>query len=472
MNTLQGGWIVSGIVVVYLVMTTFIGAWSVKYSTDTSRFMSAKGQLGTFIIGILLTSEFIAMGSTLGTSQAAFDTGLSSAWVYISLAIGFALFAIFAAGQFIETQEYTLSGVAGKKYGQRARFLVAAIACYAMIATIVVLYTGGAVVLGTILNIKWTTAVWIIAATASICVAAGGMRGVGIVNVIHFCFKYVALILIAVVAWYMLKNHPGSWERLPPGHFSLTGVGIPQIMAWSIGNIGAIFATQYVVQTISSLKTPQEARKASIIAALWLLPLGFIAAYIGLAARALFPSIRSVQALPIFIKYMNPWLAGLTAAGILAVAFVSIMACNLAATALVVKDFYMPLFKQNEDSHIYAVRLIAVIIGLLPVPFALYLPGLLKTIFFARALRAALAVIVVFWFYAPSFGTAKGVTVGLTLSIAFTTLWFLLKDPFGIDNMYIAVATPLLCMLASHLFRKRTSGGSGEQVRLAATKAT
>jgi SSS family solute:Na+ symporter len=154
------------------------------------------------------------------------------------------------------------------------------------------------------------------------------------------------------------------------------------------------------------------------------------------------------------------------------------MACNLGATALVVKDFYMPLFKSSEKHQIYAVRLIAFILGVLPVPFALYLPGLLKTIFFARALRAALAVIVVFWFYAPRFGSKAGVTVGLTLSIAFTTTWFLLKDPFGIDNMYIAVATPLLCMCVSHIFKKRTPnlpaapGAPDDSVRSVATKVS
>ena len=91
MPSVPAGAIISGIVIVYLVSTTAVGAWSLRYSKDTNRFMSAKGQLGTYITGLLLTSEFIATASTLGTSQAAFETGLSSAWVYISIALGFFL---------------------------------------------------------------------------------------------------------------------------------------------------------------------------------------------------------------------------------------------------------------------------------------------------------------------------------------------------------------------------------------------
>jgi SSS family solute:Na+ symporter len=49
--------------------------------------------MGTYLIGMLLISEFVATASTMGTSQAAFETGLSSAWVYISLSVGFILYA-------------------------------------------------------------------------------------------------------------------------------------------------------------------------------------------------------------------------------------------------------------------------------------------------------------------------------------------------------------------------------------------
>jgi SSS family solute:Na+ symporter len=157
---------------------------------------------------------------------------------------------------------------------------------------------------------------------------------------------------------------------------------------------------------------------------------------------------------------MNPWLAGAVSAGLLAVAFVTILACQLGSTALVMKDFYAPLIKPTERHQIQAVRIVALILGLLPVPFALYIPALLKTVFFARALRASLTVIVLFAFYAPKIGNKAGATAGLILSVLFTTIWFVLKDPFGIDNMYIAVATPLVCMLVGKLFRgqPRTGG--------------
>jgi SSS family solute:Na+ symporter len=265
--------------------------------------MSAKSQMGTYLISVLLVSEFVAAASTLGTAQTAFETGISAAWVFISIAIGFLMYSFLLAGKYKDTKEYTISGIIAQRYGQGARLIVSGIMIYALITVNVVAYTGGAVVLGTLLNVPTSTAVWIMATAATICVASGGIRGVGFANLIHFVAKYAALIIIALVAHQMLKSHPGAFATLPPIYFSITGVGYSQIFAWTIGIIGAVFATQYVIQSISSLKDAQEAKKASMFASLWLLPVGFLGAYIGMATHILFPKIKSVQAMPIFMKY-------------------------------------------------------------------------------------------------------------------------------------------------------------------------
>jgi len=454
MNAVEGAGIIFGIAAAYLMLTTIVGAWSVKYTKDTNSFMSAKNQMGVYLVGILLVSEFIASASTLGTSQTAFEKGISASWVFISLSLGFLLYGFLLAGKYNETGEYTISGIISKKYGNNARMVVSLIMAYAVTTVNVIAYTAGAVVIASLLGISTTPAVYMIAIMATISVAAGGIRGVGFANIIHFLVKYFALVITAVIAWSLLKERHLSLDSLPALHFSMTGIGLPTIIAWTVGNIGAVFSTQYVIQSISSLNNAKDAKKASIFASIWLLPLGFIGAYIGLAAKVLFPTIKSVQALPEFLKYMNPWLAGIVVSGILAVSFVTSLACNLGATALVMKDFYIPLVKPSEKNQIIAVRALAIFLGLLPIPFALYVPALLKTVFFARALRTSVAVIALFMFYAPRIGTKSGATIGLVLSVVFTTIWFALNNPFGIDNMYIALGTPIVVMFISQIFNK------------------
>ncbi len=118
MESVQSGVIIFGIVVTYLIVTTAVGAWSVKYSKDTNSFMSAKSQMGTYLISVLLVSEFVAAASTLGTAQKAFEKGISASWVFISIGLGFLLYSFLLAGKYKDTKEYTISGIISQRYGQ------------------------------------------------------------------------------------------------------------------------------------------------------------------------------------------------------------------------------------------------------------------------------------------------------------------------------------------------------------------
>ncbi len=456
--------IIFGMTFGYIILTTLVGVWSIKYAKDTTSFMTARSLMGPFIVGILMMSEFIGTGSTMGTAQAGFTKGISAAWNVLTLGLGYLLYAFFMAPRFNALGEYTISGALAKKYGKALKMVVSLVMIYALTTVNVSMYTGGAATIATLLGISIPTAVYIIGFASILTVSIGGLRGVGISNLIHAGMKYLGLIILTFVAWNLLRESPGALAKLPAAHFSLTGIGVSTLIAWTVANIGAVFSTQYVIQCISSLSNEKEARKASIVASISIAPIGIFAAFIGLSARALFPDIKSVTAMPVFLKVMNPWEAGIVTCSIVAAAFVSIMACKLGATALFMKDFYIPLLKPSEKHQLMATRITAVLIGILPIPFALYVPGLLKTIFFARALRTAVAVIAVFMFYLPRVGGSTSAVVGLLCAFVGTTAWFIAGDPWGIDNIYIALAIPTVSMIVDRLIRGPAGSGKSEKL--------
>ena len=445
---MEGSYWAIAIIAAYIIITTVVGSWSVKYTKDTTAFMSAKNLMGPIVVGILLMSEFIATGSTLGTAESAFSKGISASWNVISLGLAFILYGFFIAPQFQASGQYTISGVLAQKYGTGTRTVVSMIMIYALVVVNVAAFTGGGVIIATLLGVSIQTGVLIIGLASILNVTLGGIRGVGIANLIHMFFKFVSLVLIAGFGWHMLGKNPEAVARIEQHHlFSWAGgVGMSTLISWTFANIGAIFATQYVIQSISSLASRQEARKASFIASAIIIPAGLVSAYIGIAAYGLFPSIKPVQALPIFLTAMPPWLAGISIMGIVAVTFVTILACQVGTTALFMSDFVIPLMKPDEHSKLRITRIVSIIVGLLPIPFALFVPGLLKTIFFARALRTTIAVAAVFMFYLPNFGSGRSAMIGLFLSVIFTSAWFALGNPFGIDNVYIAILTPAVTM--------------------------
>ncbi len=444
--------IVFGCTVAYIVITTLVGMWSVRKTRDTESFMTGKKQLGYWVVGLLLMSEFIGPGATVGTAQGAYAKGISVAWNTSTLALGYWLYAYYLAPKMNAMGEYTISGALAKHYGTAVRMLVAVTMSIALTTVNVAVYTGGAAALGKLLDTSIETAIFIIAVCATLNVTFGGIRGVGYANIIHTTFKYMGLIVIAGSAWFYMKGQPSEMVNIPATHFSLfEGVGLGQVFAWSIANIGAVFSTQYVLQSISSLPTPADARKATMIAGIAILPIGFLAAFIGVMAKGVFPNIPSVMALPAFFDVMNPWLVGVAASAMIAATFVTILACQLGATALIMKDFYNPLVKPNEKHSIWATRIIAVIIGFLPIPFALFVPGMIKTFFFARALRSVITVLVLFMIYKPHMASKNGGAIALFASVVVVAIWAALGNPFGIDNIYVAIVMPTAILLIDNI---------------------
>lgn len=458
--------IIFGMVAAYVFISTLVGVWSVKHTKDTTSFMTAKSKMGPVVIGILMMSEFIGTGSTLGTAQTAYESGISAAWNLITLGLGYLLYAFFMAPKFQALGEYTISGALARKYGNGVRVVVSLTMIYALTAVNVSMYTGGAATIASLLQIPITTAVMIIGVATILNVTLGGIRGVGYANLIHAAFKYLGLIVVAWAGWQLIQAKPQVTAAIPARHFSVTGIGLPTLIAWTVANIGAVFSTQYVIQCISSLSSPADAKKAGLVASVTIIPIGFLAAFIGVSAKALFPDIKSVMAMPAFFTVMDPWLAGVAVAGIIAATFVTILACQLGATALIMKDFVGPAIDLPEKKKMMVTRVIAILVGLLPIPFALYVPGLLKTLFFARALRTAVAVIAIFMFYAPQIGSNRSATIGLLCSVVGTTVWFVLGNPWGIDNIYVAAVIPAVIMLADRFVsRPRDAGDAAGKER-------
>jgi solute:Na+ symporter, SSS family len=82
-------------------------------------------------------------------------------------------------------------------------------------------------------------------------------------------------------------------------------------------------------------------------------------------------------------------------------------------------------------------------------------PEILKLSFFTRALRLSITVVAVIGFFLPFFASNLGATLGLLGATISTTVWYLLGNPYGIDNMYVALLTPVVVMGIERLFRAK-----------------
>jgi SSS family solute:Na+ symporter len=428
-------------------------------SRTNADYMVGSRAMPALVVGVLLMSEFIGAKSTIGTAQEAFQSGMAAAWSVIGASLGFLLFGLFFAGRIYGTGEYTISAAISQRYGRGTMTMVSIIMIYALLLVNVGNYVSGAAAISQILGMKLSWSMVIIALVSTFYHVFGGMKGIAYVTLLHSALKLAGIAILAAVAVTAAGGVPELQASLPPDYFSWDGkIGIATIVAWTIATIGAIFSTQYIIQAISSTANAREARKAALYASLFCFPIGFMLAAIGVAAKLVQPDLESLYALPMFLGRMPLWMATAVTVSLVASVFVSVSTVALAIASLVIRDFYVPWRAPDADQQFRATRIAAIVIAFLPLLFALFVPEILKLSFFTRALRLSIAIVAVIGLTLPHYATARGATLALGASAAMTTGWYLLDNPGGIDNIYVALVVPLIVIFIERLFGRAPSG--------------
>jgi SSS family solute:Na+ symporter len=448
---MQTNYLALAIVVGYMVslgLLTTIVQRSVTTTTTFTSGTSGHSGVPAVLVGLMLMSEFIGTSASVGTAQEAYRFGISASWNIIALGAGFLFYAYFLAGKYKESGHNTISAVFAEVYGPQTKIATSLVMILALQIVAVALYAGGGAILSGLLAVDRTLATVICGIVAVLYVFMGGMKSVVYTNVIHSLVKYIGIGLALYFGLTKAGGFHALQARLPGEMFSWTNVGWSQILAWLIAGVGATFSTQYVIQAINTVETQQKAKAASLYTALLLVPFGIATALIGMCSLALYPNIKSINAFSALIADMDGVMAGVVAAGLAASLFGTIAAISVATATLLYKDFYTRFVTKDGDEKrsLNFIRITTIVVGLLPILLAIYTPNVLQMTFLAKAIRASLSVLVLLVFYAPWFGTKTGALFSILSSLVATVAWFMMGNPFGVDNAYVALVVPLIVM--------------------------
>ncbi|WJR80999.1 sodium:solute symporter family protein [Bradyrhizobium sp. NP1] len=446
------------IVAIYIIglgVVTSIIQRSVKTANTFTTGTTGKTGVPAVLVGLMLMSEFIGTSASVGTAQEAYKLGISASWNILALAAGFIFYGFFLAAKYKRSGHNTISAVLAEVYGQKTRLATSLVMIFALEIVAVAIYAGGGTILSALLAIDRTMAIVICGVVSVLYVFMGGMKSVVYTNIVHSFAKYLG---VGAALYFGLTQVGGFSQlqaKLPPEMFSWVNVGWGQIFAWFIAGVGATFSTQYVIQAINTVDDPRSAKIASFSTALFLVPFGVITALVGMCSFALFPNIKSINAFSALIAQMDGLMAGVVAAGLAASLFGSLAAFAVATATLLYKDFYAGLIVKNptEKGSLRFIRIATIVMGLLPIVLAIYTPNVLSVTFLGKALRASLSVLVLFVFYTPTVGNKTGAFLSILASLVATIAWFIMGNPYGIDNAYVALVVPLVVMGISNPFK-------------------
>ena len=393
-------------------------------------------------------------GNTIaGIVELAHRDGIASAWFGIARMTMFVIIFLVTGGAFRKLAMITLSSFIGRRFGSPFLKLVLGIIIALNFTIFTVSSVVGAAAFFTAI-LGWSLWVSVLFTVGSFLIytTLGGMHAISWNAKVLFVGQLLALFVAAAIGIKM-----AGWENilhLEPRYFEIlpakyTGT----VLMWFFTFIINAFVAQAALQIVMSSKTAEEGRKGILYVALGFIPIIVLAPLTGIAAKVLFPGIRSVQAMPMIASSMPS--AILSAVVVLGFYFTTLgwaASCILSGGTVFANDIYR-YFVPNATSAelIRASRVSIFILSLLTIGFALLIPSGVEfwsIVGFVLRNTALFPLILIGLFWNA---ISRRVAIVATLAGATTgVVWYLIRFPaFLLDAhpMFVGTVVSMIVLL-------------------------
>ncbi len=402
------------IVVIYIGCLMVISLFSVKLvNKETDNFLLAGRSWPWYMVAFMVTGLAVGGASTIGCAQMAFEKGLAAGWYDVAWAFGAVLMGLFGAARWRRMRVSTISEMLGRFYTPSARIIGVCLQ-FLIVTTVMCLQfvAGGALLSAMLPQYFSMVSGMLLTAVIFIGIALiGGLWAGGLANLVNVIVIWVGILIgmiaclsLAGGAETIISNLPQSFD-----YFNLCeGLGEGVLLGWFIVMGTMTFTMQGVIQISFASKSPKDAQWGFLAAALLMVPLGFFSAYIGIAAKSLYPEIDSVKALPTIIMNTHHFIAGLTLSGLWAADISTGVALLISSVTLLEKDICEWSWERKgrtiSGEKFYRMsRSLILIIGLSGFFVALKATSILEILLIGLTLCAPFTVIFLFTTYLPQF---------------------------------------------------------------------
>ena len=350
--------------VLYLIIIVIIGIYSARRTKSSEDFLIAGRKLPLWIAAFSIAATLIGTGVTIGVGENAYKVGLSAILYPTLLALSLGLSMWIAASRFRKSSVYTVPELLSQHYGEGVRYILAVANTVKWIGPIGAQFLVGGVILTALTGWSLPLTITLSAVIIIGYTVFGGIWAVTLTDTLQTIIIYIGLSLVAVLTVSMYGDAFTMVRDLPPIYSTWTGVGIIPITAWVGAVISLAFIDQAWLQRSAAAKSPRDARIAGIIAAVIVLPIGFLSVYAGLLARVTMPDIDPRTAVPaVILDQFAPIVAGFFLAAIIAAAMSSSDSWIHSSATLMTKDIYVRLIKPEASDR--RIRLVSMLVSVL-----------------------------------------------------------------------------------------------------------
>ncbi len=460
------------IVGAYLVLVCGIGLYNYRRASTEEGFLAAGRSLGPIVGGATLMANQVSAGATIGMVGFHYFSGISYAWTWPLVWIGWVVAALFVAPKIRRVPGLTLPDFFAARFESNwARGIAALFILVVYAVMLSAQYQAGGLLFGLVGGMEYPRAVLLVAGITTAYTVLGGMYSNAYVGML----KAVLLLGSYAIAVPWLLAHVGSvrdiGEALTAIDPRLTGnwFGWRQLIAISMAIGLGLAASPYEISTFYSMQSQRATRMAIGYSFLFQAFIGIGVLLFGLSMRVAMPQLPAPDlATPVLgMSILPPWIGLL----VLLAAVVTFTrtggAILLTVASAVSHDIYVSLFRPgaSERAKVLASRLAVITFSAIPVALALRQLDLVNfiVIWAARLMVSFLFIPVVVglnWRRATRAGAIASMLGGMITCLA----WSRFGSPYflGLDPAEAGVLVSAAMMFAVSLL---TSPASESTIR-------
>lgn len=429
------------VLVLYLGIMAFIGWYAGRKTNNIGDFFVLSGKAGVVVSGIAYFSTQFSMGTFLGTPGTIYGVGYAG----MAISVPGAVFCMILPALLIGRKLITL----GHKYGflTMADYLtdryhsknMSGVLGVMMLFFLVPMMGAQIIGAGVIVHVFTELPEWVGVVGMGIIVIlycmTGGMKGAMMTDVIQGSLMIATAVVTFIVSIVMgggFSNINHTLQSMNEAYLTFPGANgympwtyyISNIVLWSFFTMGQ----PHLFTKFFAMKDHKTMFKAILLGTAGMFFSATLIEWAGVNGIASIQNIEKAdQIIPMILQRgMNPFLASIFIAGIVAAGMSTIDGILVTTTGAVTRDIYQKIINKNatDEAVMSLSKVVTVIIGIVVICFGVFQPGSIFEInLFAFSGMAIFVVPILFgiyWKKATAKGAIASVIVGIISLLLFT----------------------------------------------------
>lgn len=328
--------------IITFVLIVGVGIYAGTKIQNSSQWSGGDKSLGVFSLGCIFAAWQIGGMAIVGAAQNGYNIGISGMWYSIAGSFYFVALAFFAKIIRSKMPGESVSEYLQIRFDKKSSRLYSyAWIIYGFFYIPIQLKTVSSIISIVLPEFSMTASMVLGLTVAVVYTSFSGMKGASSVSRI-VCFGIYALLIS-----FVLKVLPsfggfnGLLETVPTEYSSPTNMPLQRIIAWIFGGCISTAVMQSVLQPLLAAKSPEVAKKGSVLGYFISAPICFLTALCGIMAKSTGADLGDgATAFAYAIKYFSsPIFAGIIfACSTMIIA--ATMATMMLATGTIITNLY------------------------------------------------------------------------------------------------------------------------------------